>query len=174
MSYVRLVIDEQSSKDISLRDPELAHLINLLNEGEIKDVQKEIEKISERNDLDYSFFSSMVSFPSETEEQFNARHISMLKWLAEQDYAGALYALGVYSDSGELLDLNPKLADDLIEKAAKLGHVRASYLTGLLYFFGIKERTKDRTKGIDYIRFASSHGCEDALEFMRKLKESSP
>lgn len=115
----------------------------------------------------------MSSRAGESEEQFNARHISTVSAAAESGYAPGLFTQGMYYLFGDMLPMDKQAAARCFAAGARHGYPAAQFEYGLALLHGAGV-SSDPEEGMRLIRAAAAAGNETAEEFVRANGNAAP
>jgi TPR repeat protein len=107
---------------------------------------------------------------TETDAEFDARRLGILKRLTDLRYAPAMYELGICYEIGDLVQQDPITAASLYERAAELGSSKAKLSHGLNLFYGSNGIGKNVALGLAFIRQAADENVEGAEARWEELK----
>jgi len=151
---------------------ELAQARLLVSRGEFETAEELVAALC-ANDVPEAFYlRSCFSMPSEDYAAFERRHLSDLQRAANADFAPAIHALATYYETGELVAQDVRMATQLFQRAALLGHPQSQWRIGvqLLYGAGVLER--NTAGGLALVSAAADAGFRGALETMAKLHDT--
>jgi len=117
------------------------------------------------------YLGAGFSLPNETTETYDRRHLEWITQSAEQNYPPALFVLGVYYDTGELVNLDKTKAAQLFKRAAELKHAHSQCIHGTALLYGTKDVEKDERRGMEYILESAKAKFQGALEMLARFYE---
>jgi TPR repeat protein len=138
--------------------------------GDVERGHQALADLVNRNHPLALVLASMFSNTDETEDQFRIRHLAQLEVSAAHGNSLALYSLGVYRDTGELLEQDKKLAFEYFKKAAELGMPQAEHIYGVMLYYGTGGAIKDHVRGLALVQSAARSEVAEAKEFLEFLK----
>jgi TPR repeat protein len=115
------------------------------------------------------FLAAGFGKKGEKDEIFFQRRFYFLNQAAHYGHASALYTLAVHHDTGVECMKSGEIAAVYFEKAANLGHGRAKLFHGMNLVQGINKISKDKERGLDYIRQAVADNVEDAAKILEQI-----
>jgi TPR repeat protein len=145
----------------------------LFEEGELEMLYELIAPFLEAGDpyaqLLYSSFS--LERLNESDDEFEARSLKLLKAASEGGLADASYRLGVLYLYG---DSTPTGADSSIyfERAIAQGHSHSKFTYGFNLYYGT-ETKQDKPRGLQLLKEAAEEGIELAKEELKIIYSTS-
>ena len=130
-----------------------------------------LNKLISNNNLDALLLSSLYSKKDESESMFYKRHILTLEELAELNHPLGLYVLGVYYDTGQFVSENKNKAEELFKLSSELGLPQASFIYGIMLYYGTKNINPNKKEAVRLLKYAASKGIEDAKVFLDYLEK---
>lgn len=145
---------------------------NLLNDNELSKGHDILDDLIKHGCSLALVLSSMFSKQGESEGEFYNRHLECLQRAADNREPLALYSLGVYHDTGEMVEHDELKANDYFKEAANLGMPQAEHLYGIMLYYGTGGAQQDKAKGLSMIQAAEQKGVTEAKEFLQYLEQS--
>lgn len=138
-----------------------------LNQGLFREAHNILNPLVGEGVPEALFLASTFSVSeTESEQEFEARSISMLQLASNQGYAPAIYALANCYETGDMVDANPTYSAQLYKAAAEKGVVGAKFRHGLNLIHGSNGIEEDRAVGLLNIRAAAEAGVIPAKEYL--------
>ena len=114
--------------------------------------------------------SESIPEKSDTEEPDMENDFAWWKVAAEQGDAKALYHVGVYYGTGDVVSQDYKKSIDYFEQADKKGCLDATFQLGVYHMFGFGVK-KDIHKALTYFERAAANGHADAAAWAGQIYE---
>lgn len=174
MIFRRSVGDEQASLRMCGNEIERDTIkrARQMLDADVPDAAWEIiDPLIESGNAEAIFFGSSFSRGGESAEDFEQRHLEMLSESAKKGYPPALYAMGMYLDTGEHGKHDKTAAALLFKQAADAGHAHSKWIYGIDLLYGLGCFQKDEKRGVQLICEAAEAGFQGALETLAKFHE---
>jgi TPR repeat protein len=142
-----------------------------IKNGQFEKAYPMLEPLIASGDPEALFLGAMASKPGESAEEYERRHLEWLRQSAEQEYPQALYALGVYYDTGDMVGLDKIRAAQLFKRAAELKHAQSQCIHGEDLLYGAHGIEKDEAKGMAYVLESAKAKFQGALELLALFYE---
>ncbi|MDR1276836.1 MAG: hypothetical protein LBL72_10735 [Candidatus Accumulibacter sp.] len=141
---------------------------SLFHSGDARAAYALLKPLLAEKNPEAGFLYSMFSFGNEeTEMEFEARGLRLLKESADAGYPPAIFALSEwYVVDGE----DRGLASTLLKKSVELAYPPAKLVYGLCLFHGEWPLQKDEYKGLNLIREAVAENAENAKEALEEIE----
>ena len=116
--------------------------------------------------------SALFSKDNESESDFLNRHITSIQLAAEKGNSLAQYSMGVYYETGELVEQNQTYAEACYKNAAEQGMPLACYIYGtMLYYAHNTENVPlDPITGLKLLNIAAENGIQEAKSLLDSIK----
>jgi TPR repeat protein len=139
-----------------------------INSGDCRVAYALLEPLLAEKNPEAAYLYSMFSFEEEeTEAEFEARSLRLLRESADAGYPPAIFALSEwYVVDGE----DRVLASALLKKSVELSYPPAKLTYGLCLFYGEWPLEKDESKGLDLIRQAVAENVYNAKETLEEIE----
>lgn len=174
MTYTRSVGDEQIIEWPGCSDHE-RDILRLAREkiakGLFKDAHSLLTPLLNSNNPVAQYLEAGQSLEHETEQEFNQRHLHLIQQSADQEYPPAVFVLGVYYDTGELVIENKIRAAQLFKCAAEGKHAASQCTHGINLLYGHHGIEKDEKNGIAVILQSVEARYQGALETLALFYE---
>jgi TPR repeat protein len=144
--------------------------ITLFDEGDFVSGHQILAPLLANHDHVAQVLFASFSLPEESWSDFEQRHVSCLVDAAESKNPFALYAMGVYYDTGQFVEYDQDKAFLHFKCAAELGIPHAKYIYGVMLFYGTGGANQDRDNALKLLREASDAGEEDATNILKKIQ----
>jgi TPR repeat protein len=174
MIYRRSVGDEQRSLSISHAEGDteaIAIAKQKLDQDDGESARRILAPLIEAGNAEAMYLGANFSWGKESPEQFERRHLEMLRDSAKRGYPPALYTLGTYFDMGDLLEADKTAAAALFKQAAEAGHAHSQWIYGIELLYGHGCYEKNEKEGIKLILEAAHAGFQGALETLARFHE---
>ena len=140
----------------------------LFEDGEVEELYQLIEPLLASNDpyaqLLYSSFS--LERLNESDEDFEARSLALLKSASEGGLADASYRLGVLYLYGDAPVNSGENQSVYFERAITQGHSHSKFTYGFNLYYGT-ETKQDKPRGLQLLKEAADEGIELAKEELK-------
>ncbi|RGB28878.1 kinase-like domain-containing protein [Rhizophagus diaphanus] len=127
-------------------------------------------KIAAENGNLMAMYNLAIKYIDDLEDYENA--IKLLEKSAEGEYLEAINALGYCHEYGFGTMINPKKAEELYTKAAKLGYSRSAYNLGDMLIQDIDENKENLARAIIWFKKAADLGDDDAHRKLKNLSQN--
>ncbi len=117
------------------------------------------------------YLGAGFSLPNETSDEYERRHLELIVQSAGRDYPPALYVIGVYYDTGEMVNVDKPKAAQFFKRAAELRHAHSQCIHGIDLLYGTNGIEKDEKRGIEYILESAKAKFHGALETLARFYE---
>lgn len=140
----------------------------LLENGEVEQLYQLIEPFINAKDPYALFLYSSFSLESlnESDEDFEARSIELLKAASEGGLAEASYRLGVLYLYGDLGGEDQK-SSLYFERAISQGHSHSKFTYGFSLYYGTDQIAQHKPRGLQLLKDAAEEGIELAAEELK-------
>ncbi len=141
-----------------------------IDSGDIN-VAKEIllPLVGQKNPAAMLLYATVSADLNESNEEFEARSISLIQEAAGLGYEPAIYELAVCYMQGDRIHQAPELASSLFQSLAENGYSRAKLDHGLDLYYGSNGIQKDQQRGLDFIRQAVMEKIDEAKDVLAAL-----
>lgn len=159
----------------NIKASEIALLVqaySLFEEDDFLGGHKLIDKLVLQKEPLALVLSSTFSKNGENKDQFNERHIKLLQLAGFAKDPLALYSLGVYSDTGNFLELDKQVACKYFKESAELGMPQAKYIYGVMLYYGTGGADQDKERGLSMVKSSASAGVSESAEFLAYLNNT--
>lgn len=140
-----------------------------INFAGVEGVAKLLEPYVKSGNPEAEFLLASIGDASETDEEFDRRHLVLLKSSATKGYPAAVYALGACYDTGELVDLDKELAATYFAQAAKAGHARSQWIHGEDLLYGRNGVVPDEAAGVAFMKRSADSKFVPALRTLSQF-----
>jgi len=146
----------------------------LLEEGEVATLYQLIEPFINAKDPEALLLYSSFSLESlnESDEDFEARSVALLKAASEGGLAEASYRLGVLYLYSDLATVEEDQSFFYFERAITQGHSHSKFTYGFNLYYGTSQTKQDKARGIQLLKEAASEGIELAAEELKIIYSS--
>jgi TPR repeat protein len=117
------------------------------------------------------YLGAGFSLANEKSEEYERRHLELIVQSAGKDYPPALYVIGVYHDTGEMVSVDKAKAAQFFKRAAELKHAHSQCIHGIDLLYGTNGIEKDEQRGIQYILESAKAKFRGALETLARFYE---
>ncbi|MDO8342906.1 MAG: hypothetical protein Q7T48_06895 [Cellvibrio sp.] len=144
----------------------------LLENGEVEELYELLSPYLEQGDAYAQFLYSSFSLETsgETDEEFEARSMQLLKSASEGGVAEASYRLGVMYLYGDAVNDRTKSSSDYFERAIAQGHSHSKFTYGFNLYYGSGDVKQDKTRGLKLLEEAAQEGVELAREELKIIQ----
>ncbi|RYY76235.1 MAG: sel1 repeat family protein [Gammaproteobacteria bacterium] len=140
----------------------------LFEDGELETLYELIEPFLKANDpyaqLLYSSFS--LERLTESDEEFEARSLALLKAASEGGLADASYRIAVLYSFGDMPAGESDLSSLYFERAIAQGHSHSKFTYGFNLYYGTEVK-QDKPRGLQLLKEAADDGIELAKEELK-------
>jgi len=175
MTYIRSVGDDRQAFSFCQTDADrrvIARVRNLLGTEDFEAAHELLAPLILRGNAEAEYLGASFSWGAEQAAEFDQRHIGLLRQAARKGYPPALYTLGVYLDTGELLEVDKLAAAAMFKQAAEAGHAHSKWIYGIDLLYGLGAFQKDETKGVALVIESANAGFQGALETLAGFYET--
>ena len=141
----------------------------LFEDGEVEELYQLIEPLLASNDpyaqLLYSSFS--LERLNESDEDFEARSLALLKSASEGGLADASYRLGVLYLYGDMVAEQDQSSSFYFERAISQGHSHSKFTHGFNLYYGTDQNKQNKPRGLQLLKEAADEGIELAAEELK-------
>ncbi len=107
----------------------------------------------------------------EPTSEFERRHYKSVEKAAKLGWPPAIYQLGVYFDTGDYGEYNPKHASELFKEAALQGHPRSQWIYATELLWGQGNFEQNIKEGLIWLEKSVEANFYEALETMARIYE---
>lgn len=118
--------------------------------------------IDRKNPAALFLYAHLSISGTETEEEYDARRLGILRSLNDLGYAPGIYEFGICYEIGDLVERDHLFASALYKRAAELGYPKAKLSYGLDLYYGSNGIKKDEALGLEFIKQAAAENVEGA------------
>jgi TPR repeat protein len=141
----------------------------LFENGDVEELYELIAPFIAANDpyaqLLYSSFS--LERLNESDEDFEARSVELLKAASEGGLADASYRLGVLYLYGDMIAEQDQSSSFYFERAISQGHSHAKFTHGFNLYYGTDQNKQNKPRGLQLLKEAADEGIELAAEELK-------
>jgi len=174
MTYIRITGEEQNYPWIK-HEPAVQEVLDAartsFNADRFAEAYRLLEPLIASANPEALYLGAGFSLPNESTQIYERRHLEWIMRSAEQEYPPALYVLGVYYDTGDLVSFDKAKAAQLFKRAAELKHAHSQCIHGTALVYGTKDVEKDERRGMEYILESAKAKFEGALEMLARFYE---
>ena len=142
-----------------------------LAEDRIADAIGILDELVRIGDSEAMFLRSQIGLENETEENFWARSLALLREASSKQHGGAAYQLCTLLEQGDAVAKDEKQARALLDQAAQAGHPHALWRAGLIRLYGEGDTAPDPEEGKKMIEEAAAKRSQGALRTLAKFHE---
>ncbi|WP_062062361.1 tetratricopeptide repeat protein [Cellvibrio sp. OA-2007] len=144
----------------------------LLENGEVEALYELLAPYLEQNDAYAQFLYSSFSLESsgETDEQFEARSMTLLERASEGGVAEASYRLAVIYLYGDVADNNAKSSSEYFERAIAQGHAHSKFTYGFNLYYGSGDVKQEKARGLKLLEEAAQEGVQLARDELNMIR----
>ncbi|RNF86308.1 sel1 repeat family protein [Montanilutibacter psychrotolerans] len=104
-------------------DAAIAVVRRMLDDGgDLASARRILTPLIEAGNAEAVYLGASFSWAGESVQEFERRHLEMIRESARSGYPPALYTLGAYLDMGDFLETDKAAAAELFKQAAEAGH----------------------------------------------------
>jgi len=147
----------------------------LFEEGEVEALYQLIEPFIAAKDLYALFLYSSFSLErlNESDEEFEARSVELLRTASDGGLADASYRLGVLYLYGDLASETDPQSSFYFERAITQGHSHSKFTYGFNLYYGTDHIPQNKTRGIQLLKEAAQEGIALAEEELKLIYNSN-
>jgi len=140
-----------------------------LESGNVVSAKKILDKLINEGSAEAEYLCSTFSQEIESDEEYEKRRFELILSSAQKRYAPALYALGVFYDSGDYVKQNKIYAAKLFMDAATLGHPQSQYIHALDLLKGSNGISLNEEEGIKILKMSALQKFEGAVKLLSEF-----
>lgn len=144
----------------------------LLENGEVEVLYELLSPYLAQNDAYAQFLYSSFSLEStgETDDEFEARSMTLLESASEGGVAEASYRLAVIYLYGDFVENNSKSSSEYFERAIAQGHSHSKFTYGFNLYYGLGDVKQDKARGLTLLEQAAQEGVELARDELKIIR----
>jgi len=174
MTLLRIIGSNQQRDWLEMAPAEAAALKQarvLIEAGRFVEADRLLKPLVDLQNAEAEFLAASFSLAQESEDEFEQRHLHLLKRSAKHGYPPAQYSLGYHYDTGDLVDEDKPRAARLFMRAASAGHAHSQWIHGLDLLYGRNGLPKDEAAGLRYVCASADAKFQGALETLARFHD---
>ncbi|TMA83141.1 MAG: sel1 repeat family protein [Deltaproteobacteria bacterium] len=174
MTYTRGVGQEQNYSWIK-HEPSVQKLLDIardhLKADQFAEASSVLMPLIADGNPEALYLGAWYSWGDDTAEAFERRYLDWLTKSAMQEYPPALFVLGVYYNTGELVSVDKAKAAQLFKRAAELKHAASQYSHALDLLYGTNGIERNEAMGFKYLLESKEAKFRGAFELLAYFYE---
>jgi TPR repeat protein len=140
-----------------------------IESGAIDVAARLLEGLIEKGNSEAMCLRAEFGSATESQEEFDARRMKLLRRAAELDHPDALYELGIHLETGDGIQQNQVEALECLKRAAALGQPNALWQVGEMHLYGTRSCAQDTVLGLSLIEKAAALKSQGALRSLAEF-----